>query len=172
MLVFDADADAGTLREIYQPLEALGDAVEALGLERIRLAQEGEDAEQVAVEGAGHVEAAFENLAMGLGAGGIVELAFEDRRRAAEDFPAIFIGGRPDRRHVFAGQILERAAGETAQFDPRQFELAHEGAEDRQVLGNFIGDERKGVRECHGFEKWETEMEAWCRFTSWRRRAS
>jgi hypothetical protein len=79
----------------------------------------------------------------------IIYATLEHRRGAPEDFPAILARRPGDRGDIVARQVLERAPGETAQLNARQFEFAHKCAEDRQVLRNFIGDERERIWECH-----------------------
>ena len=43
-----------------------------------------------------------------------------------------------------------RAAVEAAEFDPGELELAEEGPDDGEVLGDFVGDEGDVVGKVHG----------------------
>src|SRR6476659_7802087 len=81
VFVLYSQPNTRALREINETEQMLLHLREALRLERIRLPQKGEDAQEVAVERARDVEAAFKNVAV-LGDGlRVVDSAFEDRCR-------------------------------------------------------------------------------------------
>ncbi len=88
VLVFHAEADAGAGGEIEEAAEVLDDAGLFGGVGGVGRAEEGEDAEEVAVELTRGVEAAFEDVAVRGDGGGVVEIAFEDGGGAAEDASA------------------------------------------------------------------------------------
>ena len=150
VFVFDAEADARAGREVKEAGEVFDDAGLFRGFGGIRRAEKGEDAEEVGVEFAGDVEAAFKDVAVGGDCDGVVEVALEDGRRAADDAPAFGARCGRDLGDVGAGEVFEGAAVEAAEFDPGELELAEEGPDDGEVLGDFVGDEGDVVGKVHG----------------------
>src|SRR5688500_11528174 len=134
MLVFDPELDAGTAGDFHQPEQFLGHAFQTLRFSGIWLPQKSENAEKLGIEFTRHLEAALEDVAVFADSVRILDLAFEHRRGAADDFPALVARHRTDGCDVLVRQILEGTSVQTAELDAGQLELANEAANDGEIL--------------------------------------
>ena len=149
-LVFHADPDARSHGEVDQLAQMRRDPIDLGGVRRGGLPQERENPNQITIERLGGLDATLEDFNVFPDLGRIVDVALEDWRRAAVNFPTLALHQCGHLRDILPGQVLEGSSRHAAQFEAAQAEAADESPDVRHILGDFIRDDGEGGRKLHG----------------------
>ena len=137
--VFNADTDVRSADAI-EKLRDVGSGPLDIGSGGgMRPPQESEYADQIRIENVGGFNGTLEEFDVLFDFFWLVQVALEDRRRAAGNGePGVFRTPR-DGFEVRLGEVFERAAEEAADFDAVELEVFGETNDSIKLLGDFIG---------------------------------